>query len=47
VHDELVVHVPAGQALDARDALNSAMPTELNGVLITGRAEVLGRAWRK
>lgn len=47
VFDELVLYVPDDRAEVAKSALNSEMPTVINGVRITGSAEVLGTAWRK
>jgi len=45
IHDEIVLHVPAADADDARHALNQAMTTTFRGVPITADADIIGTRW--
>jgi len=47
VHDELLGSVPEREAEDYRAAYAAAMHTEVNGVVIEGEADILGRKWHK
>ncbi|MEV7624270.1 DNA polymerase [Actinoplanes sp. NPDC089786] len=45
IHDEIVLQVPAGDAEDAKRALEQAMTTSFRGVPIEADAEIIGSRW--
>jgi DNA polymerase-1 len=45
IHDEIVLHVPASDARDAKRALEKAMTTSFRGVPIEADAEIIGPRW--
>jgi len=49
LHDELVLSVPDtdGEVELALTILAECMTTEVNGVMISGKPESIGRSWRK
>ncbi|MFE4948648.1 DNA polymerase [Leifsonia sp. NPDC056665] len=47
VFDELVVEVPEAHAEQARQILQETMCAQINGIPLTGQAQILGAAWRK